>query len=294
MISLPEGHYTNPAITRPPDSPAAPSSKISCRRLAKVFENVGRTRGGFAALSDVNLEVREAEFLSVVGPSGCGKSTLLNIIGGHVRPSAGLVTVDDQPVTGPSKRVGMVFQSFGLFPWRTVAGNVEFGPRVAGLPAEECRDIAIRYIRLVGLERFVHAYPKQLSGGMKQRVALARALANDPEILLMDEPLGSLDAQTRETLQDEVARIWADTRKTIVFVTHNIDEAVILGDRVAVMTGPPGRVIELIDVDLPGVREPVARRYSPRLLEYKSHIWDLIRRAGATLPGAAYGGVVGP
>ena len=274
-------------------SSVPPSPKIACRRLSKVYAHVGRVRSCFAALSDVNLEVGEAEFLSVVGPSGCGKSTLLNIIGGHVRPTAGLVTVDGVPVTGPSKRVGMVFQNFGLFPWRTVAGNVEFGPRVAGLPAAECHDIAMRYIRLVGLERFVHAYPKELSGGMKQRVALARALANDPEILLMDEPLGSLDAQTRETLQDEVARIWADTKKTIVFVTHNIDEAVVLGDRVVVMTGPPGRIIELIAVDLPGSREPAVRRYSPRLLEYKSHIWDLIRRAGATLPGAAYGEVVG-
>lgn len=293
MTSLPEspsGAVPCAAI-RSATAPLPPP-KIRCQRLAKVFENIGRARNGFAALSDVNLEVREAEFLAVVGPSGCGKSTLLNIIGGHVRPTLGLVTVDGLPVTGPSKWVGMVFQNFGLFPWRTVAGNVEFGPQVVGLPAAECRDLARRYIRLVGLERFVNAYPKELSGGMKQRVALARALANDPEILLMDEPLGSLDAQTRETLQDEVARIWADTRKTIIFVTHNIDEAVILGDRVAVMTGPPGRVIELIEVDLPGSREPAARRYSPRLLEYKSHIWDLIRRAGATLPGAAYGEVV--
>ncbi|HEY3315774.1 MAG TPA: ABC transporter ATP-binding protein [Bacillota bacterium] len=259
--------------------PAAPA-KIACRHLTKVYENIGRVKKSFVALSDINLEVREAEFLSIVGPSGCGKSTLLNIIGGHIPPSAGAVTVGGGPVTGPSKRVGMVFQNFGLFPWRTVAGNVEFGPQVTGLGPKESREIALRYIHLVGLDGFLQAYPKQLSGGMKQRVALARALANDPEILLMDEPLGSLDAQTRETLQEEVARIWADTGKTIVFVTHNIDEAVILGDRVVVMAGPPGRIIDLIEVDLPGPRAPAARRFSPRLLVYKSHIWELIRQAG--------------
>jgi NitT/TauT family transport system ATP-binding protein len=196
------------------------------------------------ALEDVSLEVKLAEFLCIVGPSGCGKTTLLRLIAGLDHPSSGKIILEGKEVKGPSPDRGMVFQEFSLFPWRTVVKNVEFGLEIKGLKERERREIAEEYIELVGLTGFEDHYPYELSGGMKQRVAIARALATEPSILLMDEPFGSVDAQTRNVLQQELLEIWERTKKTILFVTHSVDEAIYLGDRIAVMSTRPGRIVE--------------------------------------------------
>jgi NitT/TauT family transport system ATP-binding protein len=186
--------------------------------------------------------------LALVGPSGCGKSTLLDLLGGLTPPSSGRILLDGRPIVGPARDRGIVFQQYALFPWRTAAENVEFGLDIAGLEPRQRRDIARHHLDLVDLSPFADRYPHELSGGMKQRVAIARSLAYDPELLLMDEPFAALDAQTRETLQGELQRIWRSTGKTIVFITHGIDEAVVLGQRVAVMTSRPGRIKQVIDI----------------------------------------------
>jgi len=214
-----------------------------------------RRRGGsVTAVDNLDLTVRDKEFVCIVGPSGCGKSTLLRVVAGLTRPSSGEVTLDGTRVTDPGADRGMVFQSYTLFPWLTVQGNVEFGPRLSDLPPAECASIAQRYIELVGLTGFEHAYPKELSGGMQQRAAIARALANDPEILLMDEPFGALDAQTRSLMQELLLKIWEQTHKTVLFVTHDIEEAVLLADRVYVMTARPGRIKREMKISLPRPR----------------------------------------
>ena len=196
------------------------------------------------ALEDVSLEVNLAEFLCIVGPSGCGKTTLLRLIAGLDYPTSGKIILDGKEVKGPSPDRGMVFQEFSLFPWRTVVKNVEFGLEIKGLKERESRKIAEEYIELVGLKGFEDHYPSELSGGMKQRVAIARALATEPSILLMDEPFGSVDAQTRNVLQQELLEIWERTKKTVLFVTHSVDEAIYLGDRIAVMSARPGRIVD--------------------------------------------------
>src|SRR6202140_3795782 len=202
----------------------------------------------FTALDNITLDVLSGEFLALVGPSGCGKSTLLDLLGGLAVPTSGRILLDGRPIVGPARDRGIVFQQYALFPWRTAAQNVEFGLDIAGLKSKERREIARHYLDLVGLTAFADRYPHELSGGMKQRVAIARSLAYDPEVLLMDEPFAALDAQTRETLQGELLRIWRATSKTIVFITHGIDEAVVLGQRVAVMTTRPGRIKKIVDV----------------------------------------------
>jgi NitT/TauT family transport system ATP-binding protein len=203
------------------------------------------------AMDGVALEVRPGELLAVVGPSGCGKSTLLSIIAGLLRPSAGQVWLDGHAVTGPGRDRGMVFQELGILPWRTVEGNIAHGLEIRKVPKEIRLPAIARFVRLVGLEGFERKYPHELSGGMKQRVAVARALAADPEVLLMDEPFASVDAQTRITLQEDLLQIAEATRKTIVFVTHSVEEAIVLGDRVVVFTARPGRVKEIFDVPVP-------------------------------------------
>ncbi len=208
------------------------------------------------ALSDINLSVRPGEFVCLVGPSGCGKSTLLNIIAGFDRPSAGEMLVGGTKVTGPGRDRIVVFQEAALFPWLNVRSNVEFGLKLAGLGRSERRERADQYLKLVGLERFHKAYIHELSGGMKQRVQLARSLAVDPEILLMDEPFAALDAQTRDVLQEELQTIWQRTGKTVVFVTHNVREAVLLADRVVVMSPSPGRIKREIAISLEHPRSP--------------------------------------
>ncbi|MBI1733951.1 MAG: ABC transporter ATP-binding protein [Candidatus Rokubacteria bacterium] len=225
------------------------------------------------ALEPVDLEIAEREFICLLGPSGCGKSTLLNIVAGFLPPTAGRVLVDGQAVTGPGADRGVVFQEYVLFPWLTAQGNVEFGLVLKGLPVAERRRTAARYIDLVGLGAHADKYPAQLSGGMKQRVAIARALANSPAIILMDEPFGALDAQTREVLQDELSRIQRLEHKTIVFVTHSIREAVYLADRVVVMTKAPGRIKEVFAIKLPDVRD----RFAPEFTRYESEITRVVK-----------------
>jgi NitT/TauT family transport system ATP-binding protein len=241
--------------------------------LRKAYVRDGRA---LEVLDLGHLSVADGEFVTVVGPSGCGKSTLLHILGGFIPAEAGAIRVHGREVVGPGPDRGMVFQEFALFPWRTVSGNVGWGLEVRGAPAAERRAVVDRYLELTGLAEFRDHLPGELSGGMKQRVALARVLAFDPAVLLMDEPFGSLDAQTRETMQEELIRIWERTGKTIFFVTHDIDEAVYLGDRVLVLTARPARLREEVAVALPRPRGIVARK-SIAFLECKNRIWDLIR-----------------
>ncbi len=221
--------------------------KLELRNVIKTFNS---EEGEIKALEDINLNVKPNEFLCIIGPSGCGKTTLLRLIAGLDLPSSGEIILDGKEVKGPSPDRGMVFQEFSLFPWRTVIKNVTLGLKIRGINENEQYRIANEYIELVGLKGFENCYPYELSGGMKQRVAIARALAMDPSILLMDEPFGSVDAQTRNVLQEELLGIWKRTKKTVLFVTHSVDEAVYLADRVAVMSTRPGRIVECMDIDI--------------------------------------------
>jgi len=240
-----------------------------------VLRFVPKTGSPVTALDGISLDVAEQEFSVIVGPSGCGKSSLLRLVAGLTEPTAGLITLDGKVVTRPGKDRGMVFQSYTLFPWLTVQDNVEFGLRVGGMPAVERARIAAHYIAEVGLVGFERAYPRQLSGGMMQRVALARALANDPEILLMDEPFGALDSQTRSLMQELLLQIWQHAHKTVLFITHDIDEAILLGDRVHVMTARPGTIKEMVAIDLPRPRS-VDVLTTPEFLALKRRIMALI------------------
>lgn len=232
------------------------------------------------AIDRFDLAVEQGEFIAIVGPSGCGKSTLLHIIGGFESPTAGSVLLHSRAISEPGRDRGMLFQDLALFPWRSVIGNVGWGLEVQGMPKGQRIEIASRYIEFVGLSAFRDAYPNELSGGMKQRVALARLLAFEPEILLMDEPFGALDAQTRELMQDELTRIWSAAvdggRKTVLFVTHDIDEAIYLADRVILFTARPGKLKRDIQIDLPRPREATVRT-SPQYTRYRNQIWDLLR-----------------
>ena len=235
---------------------------------------MGRT-GEVVALNGVNLDIADNEFVTVVGPSGCGKSTLLNIIAGLLEPTSGTVTCNGKVVTGTGPDRGVVFQQYALFPWLTVKKNVMFGLNMKGIKGEEAEEIAMKYIKMVDLEKFVNHYPKELSGGMKQRVAIARAYAANPEVLLMDEPFGALDAQTRTQLQQELLDTWEKEMKTCFFITHDVDEALILGQRVVIMSARPGRIKDIIDVDIPYPRDQETKM-SPRFLELKNLIWSQV------------------
>ena len=247
--------------------------KLQAVDLTKVFDD--SKRGSVTAIDHVNLEVKDGEFVMIVGPSGCGKTTLINILGGLNTPSSGQVLLDGRPVEGPGADRGMVFQGYSLFPWLSVQKNVEFGLKAKNFPKDERSQIAKKYIELVGLTGFEQALPKQLSGGMKQRVAIARTLANEPEILLMDEPFGALDAQTRVVMQELLADISKKTKTTILFITHDIDEAVLLGDRIYVMSRRPGTVRAVLDVDLPGERTHESL-VLPEFLQIKKQIMDML------------------
>ena len=207
------------------------------------------------ALSDINLDVADKEFVCFIGPSGCGKTTLLRITAGLEKPDSGTLTVNNEPITGPGPDRGMVFQEYSLFPWRTVLKNITFSLELKKIPKSEREKIARDFLEVVGLSKFADSYPHELSGGMKQRVAIARALVNDPDVLLMDEPFGAVDAQTRNRLQHELLNIWEKKKKTVLFITHSVDEAVFLADKVVVFTARPGRIKEVINIDLPRPRE---------------------------------------
>ena len=248
------------------------SDKIVVEHASKLF-----LEGTVVAFRNVELKVRSNEVLCIVGPSGCGKTTLLRCIGGLLSPSSGHILIDGEVVHTPRSGVAIVFQHFGLLPWKTVVDNVAFGLKMAGGPRHRVAERVGHYIRLVGLEGFEHHYPYQLSGGMQQRVGLARALATDPDVLLMDEPFASVDAQTREVLQEELLQLHERERKTMVFITHSIDEAIVLGDRVAVMTTRPGRVKEVLPIDFLRPRDPAAVRANARYTELRNHIWNELR-----------------
>ncbi len=254
---------------------ASPSPLIRISGVAKRFATP--EGGSVTALEAVDLTVARGEFVSIVGPSGCGKSTLLYMIGGLVEPSAGSIDVDGAKVVGPDLKVGIVFQEFRIFPWKTVRSNVMFGLELQGKgDAAQRRAIAERYIEMVGLKGFEDRLPKELSGGMKQRVAIAQTFACDPDVVLMDEPLGSVDALTREKLQDELLRIWRDSGKTIIVVTHSIEEAIYLGQRVVVMAPRPSRVVATYDVHLDHPRT-AEMRTAPETAHLRNEIWNLVR-----------------
>lgn len=248
-------------------------ARVCVRGVSKVFK--GRRGDEVEALREVSFTVESNEFLCTLGPSGCGKSTLLHVIGALETPSAGEVIF--QEVEGADRPLSnLVFQEFALFPWKTVMENVTLGLKLRGIPREERYAIARDFVRLMGLDGFEEKYPHQLSGGMKQRVSIARVLANDPEVILMDEPFASLDAQTRALLQEELLRIWETRRKTVCFVTHSIEEAILLGDRIVILTRRPGRVKEIVPVSLPRPRSGELRT-SREFGELSAHVWRLIR-----------------
>jgi NitT/TauT family transport system ATP-binding protein len=244
--------------------------KLRLEHVTKQFA----IRGGndkLTALDDISIDLTEGEFLVLVGPSGCGKSTLLDLLGGLSEPTSGRILLDGKQISGPGLDRGIVFQQYALLPWRTARANIEFGLEAKGLPKKVRRELAEHYLELVGLHGFGDRYPHELSGGMKQRVAIARSLAFDPEVLLMDEPFAALDAQTRESLQDELLRIWRETGKTILFITHGIDEAIYLGQRVAVLTSRPGRIKTVVDIDVERNVDDV--RSGEAFRRYRHHIW---------------------
>lgn len=246
---------------------------ITLRNVNKTFT----ARGGTVdALQGISLDIGDGEFFCIVGPSGCGKTTLLRILAGLEDSTDGKVIINTANGNGRPLN-SMVFQEQSVFPWMTVRNNVAYGLRLRGVGKKERHAIADRYIRMIGLTRFADAYPHQLSGGMKQRVSVARAFANDPEILLMDEPFGALDEQNRILLQQELLRIWEDSRKTTVFITHSIDEALCLGDRVMVMTAHPGRIKSIVDIDLPRPRDIAAIRTTLRYNQLFQNIWLTLR-----------------
>src|SRR5258708_6704857 len=227
--------------------------KLSFDHVSKTF-TATKSKTPTIAVQDITLAVPPHHFVCLLGPSGCGKSTLLNMAAGFAKPSSGQVLMDGKPINGPDATRGVVFQEYALFPWYTVFENVELGPRARGIPAAQRHAIAEKYLEMVGLQEHRHKFPKELSGGMKQRAAIARTLANDPEIVLMDQPFGALDAHTREALQDQLLDIWASTHNTVVFVTHSIQEAVILSDTIAMFAAHPGRLVQVIQNPLPRPR----------------------------------------
>ena len=253
-------------------APPEPRIRLSCQGVSKSYFDVAEGRE-VVALAALDLDISDGEFVTILGPSGCGKSTLLNIVAGFDQPTQGVVLLDGAPIVGPGHDRGVVFQEYALFPWLTVEQNVAYGLKEQGLPTAEVTERAKTWIRLVGLEGYERRFSHELSGGMRQRVALIRVLANDPKSLLMDEPFAAVDAQTRALLQRELEQIWIRTHKTVLFVTHSVDEAIFLADRILVMTARPGRVKEIIPIDLPRPRDSTSdqfnayRRLATRLIE---------------------------
>jgi NitT/TauT family transport system ATP-binding protein len=258
------------------------SSALQIQNVGKTFTvATGPNRRGpartFVALEQINLDVASGEFVVIVGPSGCGKSSLLDLLGGLTEPSTGRILIDGHPIVGPALDRGLVFQQYALFPWRTAIKNVEFGLEAQGVGRRERAERAAYFLAMVGLAGFGDRYPHELSGGMKQRVAIARSLAYDPGVLLMDEPFAALDAQTRETLQGELLRIWEASGKTIIFITHALDEAIYLGQRVAVMTSRPGRIKQVVDIPFLDRAHEEDLRATPEFARLRHEIWTLLR-----------------
>ncbi|UCG68291.1 MAG: ABC transporter ATP-binding protein [Thermoplasmata archaeon] len=249
---------------------------IRLEHLSKEFDTNGKS---VKAIEDMNLSINEGELVSFIGPSGCGKTTILRLIAGLESPTEGKVFERGEKVEGPGPNRGMVFQEFALFPWRTVIKNIEFGLEIKGIPKAERRKIALQYIDLVNLEGFEDAHPNELSGGMKQRVGIARALANDPDVLLMDEPFGSLDAQTRNIMQRELLNIWQKTNKTIIFVTHSVDEALFLSDRVVILTARPATNKKDFKIDLPRPRDRAGKEFARIRHEILAEVEEEVTKA---------------
>ncbi|MNO12451.1 Bicarbonate transport ATP-binding protein CmpC [compost metagenome] len=252
---------------------AATHGQIQIKGLQKTYTS---KKTSFTALENIDLQIKENEFLTIIGPSGCGKSTLLRIVAGLDDPSGGDITLDGDPIVGPGPERGMVFQGYTLFPWLTVRENIEYGPKLKGIPTLERRGISNRYLKIIRLESFAKSYPKELSGGMKQRVAIARALANRPKVLLMDEPFGALDAQTKLEMQEMLLEVWEREKTTVLFITHDIDEAIFLSQRIVVMGANPGRIVKQFEVKLPEDRTADIREH-PAFLKLKHEIVGLLQ-----------------
>src|SRR3954467_14926006 len=261
------------------------SARIDLESVGQVFQvrdDADRRRHEFVALQDVDLTIAAGEFVTLVGPSGCGKSTILDLVAGLAEPTTGTVSINGRKITGPGLDRSIVFQQYTLLPWRTAQGNIELALEAkGGMSKVERARTALEYLRLVGLEEFARRLPGELSGGMKQRVAIARSLSCKPEVLLMDEPFGALDAQTRERLQEELLGIWRRTGTTVVFITHDIDEAVFLGQRVAVMSAQPGRISEVVDIHLDRSDEDEDLRGTQAFARYRHRVWTLLRERPA-------------
>ncbi len=247
--------------------------KLQIEKVFKVFSQRGRE---ILAIENISLQIKNKEFTTILGPSGCGKSTLLRIVAGLTKPTQGVVRLDGKVVSGPGQDRGMVFQSYTLFPWLTVKENIQFGLELSGMEKSKQEEIVQEFIEKVGLKGFEGAYPKELSGGMKQRVAIARALANNPDILLLDEPFGALDAQTRSLMQELLTQVWEDLHKTILFVTHDVEEAIFLSDRVFVMTARPGKIKAEIEIPLERPRN-YEMKSSEAFINLKKQALALIR-----------------
>lgn len=244
--------------------------KADIRNLKKIYKS---QRGEVIALNGVNLQIKENTFVCIVGPSGCGKTTLLNILAGLETPTSGEVYVDGKTIDGPDSERGVIFQQYALFPWLTVEKNIQFGLKCKKLPKQEIKQISDHYIDMVGLNDFKDSFPKELSGGMKQRVAVARAYAMNPKLLLMDEPFGALDAQTRTQLQSELLNMWEKEHKTCFFITHDVEEAVLLAQQVIIMSARPGRIKEIVDIDIPYPRTQKTK-LDKKFTDYKNEIWE--------------------
>jgi NitT/TauT family transport system ATP-binding protein len=253
---------------------------VEIQKVSKSFKKtVKDSTAEIKALAEVSLSIREKEFISIIGPSGCGKTTLLKIIDGLIPYDSGAILINGNKISGPGPDRAVVFQTFALLPWRTVLANVEFSLELRRVPQEQRTIIARDYLKRVGLEDFENHYPHELSGGMQQRAGLARALAVNPMILLMDEPFGSVDAQTRQLLQEELLELWQREQKTVIFITHSMDEAVYLSDRVVIMTPRPGRVAEILDVPLPRPRIAEDVRRDPNFADLTNYIWNSLKKA---------------
>lgn len=267
------GQAGNVVLERKPTGSSKTNNvKVKIDNVKKVFDS---RNGEVVALNGVSMDIMENEFITVVGPSGCGKSTLLNIIAGLSKPSSGAVYCDGHEVTGTGTERGVVFQQYALFPWLTVRKNIEFGLNLKGIKGKEAQEIIEHYVKMVDLEDFIDHYPKELSGGMRQRVAIARAYAVNPSVLLMDEPFGALDAQTRTQLQDELLKTWETEKKTCFFITHDVEEAIILGQKVVIMSARPGRIKEIVDINIPYPRTQETK-LSKEFLDVKNYIWSQV------------------